>query len=185
MKDPAVKTALALCILLAGTCVSLMFRSDHPVPARLTLEPASVDDGALLRLRGDSGRLRAKASRQEVMPEGATKPEASGEPSTLSQAIVVTPSLQREAPPTLSPQYPQSTPSTKLGRDSMAMMLPVVKQDDAKRLHTVVDGDTLAGLAERYLGSAARAADLYNANRDVLQDPELLPIGVELKIPPR
>ena len=41
-----------------------------------------------------------------------------------------------------------------------------------------------AALAERYLGPASRAGEIFAANRDVLFDPKLLPIGVELKIPP-
>ena len=50
-------------------------------------------------------------------------------------------------------------------------------------MHKVVDGDTLATLAERYLGCADRAAEIYQLNRDRLLSPELLPIGVELRIP--
>jgi nucleoid-associated protein YgaU len=55
--------------------------------------------------------------------------------------------------------------------------------DASEETHTVVDGDTLAQLAQRYLGSASRAGELYAYNRDVLSDPELLPIGAELRIP--
>jgi nucleoid-associated protein YgaU len=49
--------------------------------------------------------------------------------------------------------------------------------------HKVVDGDSLPSLAERYLGSANRAAEIFACNRDVLSDPELLPIGARLRIP--
>ena len=66
----------------------------------------------------------------------------------------------------------------------MDMMLPVPAPTEQRaRTHKVVDGDTLAALAERYLGSSLRAGDIFEANRDVLFDPQLLPIGVELKIP--
>ena len=52
------------------------------------------------------------------------------------------------------------------------------------RTHVVVDGDSLAKLAERYLGRCRRSDDeIYRLNRDVLASPELLPIGVELQIP--
>jgi hypothetical protein len=51
------------------------------------------------------------------------------------------------------------------------------------RTHVVVDGDSLVRLAERYLDDPALAGEIYRLNRDVLQSPELLPIGVELKIP--
>jgi nucleoid-associated protein YgaU len=57
--------------------------------------------------------------------------------------------------------------------------------EDPERTHTVVDGDTLAALAERYLGSPSRALEIYNANRFLLPSPDVLPIGAELKIPAR
>ena len=47
----------------------------------------------------------------------------------------------------------------------------------------IVDGDTLADLAQRYLGSADRWNEIYQANRAALSDPELLPIGMEVVIP--
>jgi nucleoid-associated protein YgaU len=56
---------------------------------------------------------------------------------------------------------------------------------DALRTHIVIDGDTLTRLADRYLDDAGRASEIYRLNREVLADPELLPIGVELRIPSR
>jgi nucleoid-associated protein YgaU len=47
----------------------------------------------------------------------------------------------------------------------------------------VADGDTLTELAKQYLGSANRWTELYEYNRDVLTNPDLLPIGAELRIP--
>ncbi|HEY4312202.1 MAG TPA: LysM peptidoglycan-binding domain-containing protein [Pirellulales bacterium] len=51
------------------------------------------------------------------------------------------------------------------------------------RRHKIADGDTLSGLAVRYLGSADRYREIYELNREVLANPDLLPIGTELKIP--
>ncbi|MES1213722.1 MAG: LysM peptidoglycan-binding domain-containing protein [Singulisphaera sp.] len=51
------------------------------------------------------------------------------------------------------------------------------------RRHRIGDGDTLSGLAVRYLGSADRYREIYDLNREVLSNPDLLPIGTELKIP--
>jgi nucleoid-associated protein YgaU len=51
--------------------------------------------------------------------------------------------------------------------------------------HKIHDGDTLPALAQRFLGTAERAGEIFQANRDVLNRPDLLPIGLELKIPPR
>jgi LysM repeat protein len=53
------------------------------------------------------------------------------------------------------------------------------------RTHRVVDGDTLAKLAARYLGSSDRYGEIFAANRPLLSTPDLLPIGVQLTIPPR
>lgn len=62
---------------------------------------------------------------------------------------------------------------------------PALADADEPRKHIVIDGDSLARLAGRYLDDPRRAAEIYEMNRSVLRDPELLPIGVELVIPPR
>jgi nucleoid-associated protein YgaU len=49
--------------------------------------------------------------------------------------------------------------------------------------HKVIDGDTLSGLALKYLGSADRYREIYELNRDILASPDLLPIGTEVRIP--
>lgn len=55
----------------------------------------------------------------------------------------------------------------------------------SKRIHTVVDGDTLASLAARYLDSESRWQEIFLTNRTSLDDPTVLPIGMKLEIPPR
>ncbi len=49
--------------------------------------------------------------------------------------------------------------------------------------HVVTDGDTLLDLAKRYWGDASRAEELYQLNRDRLDHPDLLPIGIVLRVP--
>lgn len=53
------------------------------------------------------------------------------------------------------------------------------------RTHIVIDGDSLARLAARYLDDPQQGEEIFQLNQGVLTDPELLPIGLELKIPPR
>jgi nucleoid-associated protein YgaU len=50
--------------------------------------------------------------------------------------------------------------------------------------HRVLDGDSLEALAEQYLGSRELAHEIFEANRNLLASPDLLPIGIELIIPP-
>ena len=49
--------------------------------------------------------------------------------------------------------------------------------------HKVRDGDTLQSIATRYLGSESRYLEIYDLNRDILIAPDILPIGLELRIP--
>jgi nucleoid-associated protein YgaU len=62
---------------------------------------------------------------------------------------------------------------------------PAAVDADEPRSHIVVDGDSLAKLAGRYLDDPRRADEIYQLNRHQLTNPELLPIGVELAIPSR
>jgi len=56
--------------------------------------------------------------------------------------------------------------------------------DTAVTTYTVRAGDTLAGVAERYYGDSIRWQVVYNANRDQLQSPMGLKVGMVLIIPP-
>jgi nucleoid-associated protein YgaU len=64
---------------------------------------------------------------------------------------------------------------------------PSMLQDDehGPRKHIVMDGDSLEKLAGRYLDDPKRAAEIFEANRERLTSPDLLPIGAELVIPDR
>ena len=53
----------------------------------------------------------------------------------------------------------------------------------APATHTVVAGDSLSSLAQRYLGSADRWKEIYEANRDTIRDPGMIHIGQVLTIP--
>jgi len=89
-----------------------------------------------------------------------------------------------EAPPLLAKDYPgDAVPGTSGWGAALGLPASAQREQPVRR-HKIVDGDTLRGLAERYLGSPDRALEIYEANRDLLPSPELLPIGVELKIPP-
>lgn len=50
--------------------------------------------------------------------------------------------------------------------------------------HVIADGDTLEALAEKHLGSRLRWTEIYNANPEILDDPEVLPVGVTIVILP-
>lgn len=54
---------------------------------------------------------------------------------------------------------------------------------DANRRYVVQRGDTLAGISRKIYGSAAHWRAIYDANRDVIANPNALRVGVELRLP--
>ena len=47
----------------------------------------------------------------------------------------------------------------------------------------IKEGDTLWGLAERELGSGARYTEIFAANKEVIEDPDLIFPGQKIRIP--
>jgi nucleoid-associated protein YgaU len=54
---------------------------------------------------------------------------------------------------------------------------------ESARRHVVRDGDSLASIAKQFYGDAARAQEIYEANRDRIRDPAQLHAGQVLSIP--
>lgn len=53
----------------------------------------------------------------------------------------------------------------------------------ASHTHTVKPGETLGVIAKFYYGKAGRYTDIYEANRDVLDSPDVVEVGMHLAIP--
>lgn len=51
------------------------------------------------------------------------------------------------------------------------------------QIHEVHAGDTLSKIAQKYYGDPALYKDIFEANRDVLKDPNKIFPGQKLKIP--
>jgi nucleoid-associated protein YgaU len=49
--------------------------------------------------------------------------------------------------------------------------------------YTVVSGDTLSKIAQKYYGDPALYTKIFEANRDVLRDPNKIMPGQKLRIP--
>jgi nucleoid-associated protein YgaU len=50
-------------------------------------------------------------------------------------------------------------------------------------IHKVSKGENLSVIAKKYLGNANKYMNIFNANKDILKNPDLIQIGQELKIP--
>jgi len=56
---------------------------------------------------------------------------------------------------------------------------------EATTTYTVAKGDTLSAIAKKHLGNANHWRRIFDANRDILNDPDRIQPGQVLKIPAR
>ncbi len=168
------KVAVIFGVLVVAIVAALTFKRDagkpkEPAPGTgriIVQKPAvngSATEGPASHLLGRIDQAPIAALDAEEEPRG---------PVDLSVAPPMLPSsFERE--PLTSLATPEPGPGDQA--------LP--GNDFGPRKHRVRDGDTLASLAERFLGDAARADEILAVNRASIVNPDLLPIGVELVIP--
>ena len=62
---------------------------------------------------------------------------------------------------------------------------PVVEPEPAvaQQYYTVGKGDTLYTIAEKYYGHGRHWKVIYNANKDIIKNPDIVPQGLKLRIP--
>lgn len=58
-----------------------------------------------------------------------------------------------------------------------------VEKTDLYGVYTVQSGDTLSKIAKQHLGSPNKYMEIFNINKDVLTNPDLIKVGQHLKIP--
>ncbi len=169
------KIAAASSVLLVGLAVALLFRQEPPRAG----PPAPGTSDRLVLRRRVQPQFPPSWSRDGRSNLSDSATPAAGRTATILRAMDA-----GESPPALPRDYPgAAAPGTSRWGTSIGMNLPAAtRPDESLRTHKIVDGDTLHTLAERYLGSADRYMEIYEANREVLPSPEILPIGVELEI---
>jgi LysM repeat protein len=69
-----------------------------------------------------------------------------------------------------SPAAPQAPP-------------PAAPKAAEETTYVVQSGDTLGALAQRFYGKASLYPKIFEANRDILSDPNLIKVGQKLRIP--
>lgn len=80
-----------------------------------------------------------------------------------------------------------STEATVRGGDFGKVSSSVESTEDVldERSHTVDRGENLSRISMQYYGSANHWKDIFEANRDLLDDPDLIQPGQVLRIPAR
>lgn len=146
-------------------------------------QAAPTPAAAEMDSRGESA---ARAPSAAFLPDGGflkPMPPAGQLPSVLAPTGTVTGQL---SPLPAGASKVARTAAVTTGTSSPAgapRYLPVGPGKGAPVMHRIVDGDTLRDLSARYLGSEARYLEIFEANRDLLVRPDLLPLGVKIRIP--
>ncbi|MCB0586890.1 MAG: LysM peptidoglycan-binding domain-containing protein [Phaeodactylibacter sp.] len=73
----------------------------------------------------------------------------------------------------------------EIGGEKPADLKADIRVEDKENyhVHTVKSGDTLSGISKKYYGKAGNYMHIFNANRDQLDNPDLIKPGQALKIP--
>ena len=187
------KIAAALILLGLGFGTAMLFRrTDSPEAVAPAADPQPQKEALVLRESAADALHPTNGSQLGPVPlkpsQTTEPPQDLTEPITLPDKPI--------APPELPLRFDRSLSSTgepmREVEQDLAMSdrytspLSTVPQGTPPlRVHKVVDGDTLGRLAQRFLGDANRHREIHALNRAKLPDPNVLPIGVELKIPPR
>ncbi|MFO0791278.1 MAG: LysM peptidoglycan-binding domain-containing protein [Pirellulales bacterium] len=116
---------------------------------------------------------------------GNTFDRPSAEPQAPSQQLLTT-SYNAATTATPAAHAAYTAPQQVGDNQSVAPPpWPTANEEESPRTHIVEDGDSLEMLANQYLGDPLRSKEIFEFNRHVLSDPNLLPIGAELRIPDR
>lgn len=119
----------------------------------------------LLRKENDALKREQSVLRRRIAELETRLGNPVGAPPVSGTQVAVTPAESRRPVVTPAPDSP--------GRS------------DIPETHTVVKGDTLTKISQKYYGTQNRWREIYNYNRDTLSTPSSLKIGDKLKLPPQ
>ena len=131
----------------------------------------AVVEGKTVTLTGEADSLEAKG---KVMAEFNKLVETE---NTLNKIRVA--QAPAAAPAPVAPA-PAAAVVIKDGVPAATAAAPAPAEP---RVHVVEKGDTLGAIAKKYYGKASAYPKIFDANRDVLDDPDKIKPGQKLRIP--
>jgi nucleoid-associated protein YgaU len=184
-----VKIGLILGVVLVAVIAALFFRRDAIEPESLAASGAPL---AQDRSEIDK-RLERRPTAPYLMPleplAEATVASAAPPKATRQTSPAIPPPPAESQPVSVAPTVEESSADRPVWRP-----VPIVRADRPDvvpapeprrqpRYHQLVPGDTLYGLAERYLGDPEQYRLLFEVNRAILDEPDRLPVGMRILIP--
>jgi nucleoid-associated protein YgaU len=168
-------------ILSAGLSLAWPFRAASESLAQSSAPPAVAAPD--LALRADAVQVAFQAPGQTA----PTVKIVQSPKRQAAKAVAPAPTTQM-APAAKFAGEPPELPShfTAIEQSANPLRRTMVAPSPPQfREHSLVDGDTLQRLAQRYLGDANRWPEIQVANSRLLANPDVLPIGKTIRIPPR
>ena len=174
--------------LLSG----LTLGSEEETQPQTVDTPDDIDIEALLSAAPDLdpadkeqiGGVAGDLIQNELLPETeeVTQVEVTPPPAPAPEALAQAEASSLPAIPASQPNSPGNTESAipasireNASTDSVA--------DIIYRDYKVKRGDTLSRIAQKYLGSRKRATEIYQINKDRMTSPNLLKIGMVIRVP--
>lgn len=184
------RIGLALAVLLLGAAGAFFFRNDA--------KPA----GSSPRLKS-SRELDARIAEKSISPYLESADEDHETPGTSARKVsdrndgslpsLFPPDFFTDEEPSKSTSdgdvqdlapipFPDSNRKESVGNSDRTTTKPLESGD---RIHVVQKGETLSSIAAKELGSSGRFHELFEANRDQLNDANDVRVGMSLRIPSR
>ena len=63
------------------------------------------------------------------------------------------------------------------------MQIEGIREDSAENYYTIVKGDNLSKIAKKFYGDANKYKVIFDANREVIKDANLIYPGQKIRIP--
>ena len=63
------------------------------------------------------------------------------------------------------------------------MQIEGIREDSAENYYTIVKGDNLSKIAKKFYGDANKYKIIFDANREVIKDANLIYPGQKIRIP--
>lgn len=160
------------------------FSSEEPAPD-VTVAPsqllreAGIDPGGLKFGFGTgsitvSGEIAQEADRQKILDTL----------STIKDIHTVTDNMTVAAPAVETPvEESAPAPAGDAAPETVQAEAAPVSEESEGRTYTVESGDTLWAIADRVYGNGSKYKEIFEANRDLLDDPDKIFPGQKLRIP--
>ena len=174
---------------------SVAFNEPSPIPSAGSDRPRAKLRNEAPRPIGNEPRSPATIRRGPPV-ESASAPAAGGDDAykvsnywPVTQVMAAGFSSDTNSPEASTAVYDVAASNASMlgdaSRQASAPSWPAEEEVIEPTTHLIADGDSLEKLAGRYLDDPHRSKEIFELNREVLSNPDLLPIGAELKLPNR